>query len=609
MLLSSYISKIHCCPLHPSIAKNLRISNIQKGPKLFESLEHTRLHTNRLSKPTRKFSMGQSNSVAKKHLSSFGSINEDDIKPFLKAYLDSFGDDVKNLLAEEGQGDEFDGTTSDADGSVHHFQYPYLGYIDRVLHDHGFLNIGLKDPSEYLDFDEILPIFSIENVDTTLLGEAHTRKAWDAIRPALALASKFLTAPEARKGFWHRLAFGEETKGEKTADYPSGKPYLAESALERDFSQASKEFDLILQRAAKNISFWFAPDGKAEDELLGCCYGNLSEALNSIDPSLTNKLLHRSDPVDCEYLTALNTSISISSRLLYFLLSPFSPIRSGQSGTWNNANMRFQLYIADLMCHEICHLLWKRRNGIGYDTPREPFIFQQDGICEAGLSWNFYLAGGFLDPLFKWDYVGAFLTTTWRFAASRPRVSAVVDMQWVERWFRKETWAAGVGSEQRRANSLWGKAILACGNPGPKFFVAQRLTYPLGNHDEPEFRDVLYVDQQYMEENFEEEDECNDNGLDVDMSVPLEDWYAAVREEEIKQALEAGYPSTSIVDSWGSYQHLKPSSYDAIADASEERPSSDSGEATSESVVNPQVQAARDAMEQALQRMKSSEEQ
>ncbi|KAL1601524.1 hypothetical protein SLS60_006439 [Paraconiothyrium brasiliense] len=349
-----------------------------------------------------------------------------------------------------------------------------LNLIDQYLEDNGFFDIKLGQPEDYLDLNDIHPIFRFDNFDTTLLGKYRARKAWKAMRPALALATKFLTSPDAKRDFWHLLFFGELKTDEAT-----GKRYLVHSTKEYDTSSTSGYFENCLLEMSECINFFWTPlnarhNGKRYN---GIFYPDLGSALGMVDRSVLDVIAERDNDATQDYLHSWHGHIGLSSVYLYHLLSLKSPARPGN---WNSANMRLQLSLATLICHELSHAIWSKR---GIEGP-EPYVFLTDQKPELGFNFEVFLAGVVVELSLVCSVIGRMESLRWDNTFAMPGIRAVVDMKWVESWFRKDTWTGRV---------TFSTAPSTTGNRRPRLCIADR--WFKNNILAPAvFQPVLYID-------------------------------------------------------------------------------------------------------------------
>ncbi|KAL5379281.1 hypothetical protein DPSP01_008554 [Paraphaeosphaeria sporulosa] len=457
-----------------------------------------------------------------------GNLRDADLKRMEDAYINAFNLEDRNealhyLNQEQNQPSK---------------AVPNYPPVDSMLEDNDFFWTQLAAPSEHLatDQDSLHPIFHFRNFDTSLLGEAKSRQAWQEMGPALSLTSQWLSAPEARKNFWHRLLFGIPTTDPKT-----GKLYLAPSPLESDSSAASETFGIDLCCLAGNVRFYWIPSatpcGK-NSVSQGVCVWDLKSVLNRSDPAFSKDLWARSNNTARKYLEAYSPRIGLSTIFLYHLLRP--ALRSVD----RCADMRYQLAIAKTLCHELCHALYRSR-GIGLE--REPHVFLQDEVPEVGLSWDFFLSGARFELKSGKDYIGRLDARTWQYMLSYPCIGVPVPMEWVELWFRKSTWTAG--REDFRTRHLWGMCPQAVGVPGPVLFVAHRYAPSKVSGEPGLFKEVLYVNRE-VEAPFQARGK-------VDGPPPgaaLQDWYAKVSTREIEKAKAEGFDVKGLSGAWGGYE-------------------------------------------------------
>ncbi|KAF2451201.1 hypothetical protein P171DRAFT_492444 [Karstenula rhodostoma CBS 690.94] len=455
-----------------------------------------------------------------------GNLTDDDLKLIEDAYLDAFNLNNDEVLHHLNQEPDQPSTA-----------VPVYSAVEEMLNNNGYFSMKLAPPSEYLQATEaaLHPILHFNNFDTKLLGEDRARKAWEEMRPALSLVSAWLSAPEARRRFWHRLMFGVPTTDE------TGNYYLARSPLEDDFTGASETFSAELDNLAHNLRFYWIPSntpcGRSSTSQ-GICFFNLKSIPDRFNKPLHDALRTRSNPAARKYLSAYAPRIGLSTIFLYHLLRP--ALRRDD----RCADMRYQLAIAKTLCHELCHALYKSRL---LPNTTEPHVFLRDQVPEVGLSFDFFLGGSRFDLRSGKSFIGRLDARTWQFMLSYPRIGAPVPMEWVGLWFRKDTWEAG--REGFREETLWGKAPEAVGVPGPDVFIAHR--YAPGNvAGEPGlFKEVLYVERKVVAP-VQARGKVDGPGE----GVALEEWYAEVSRQEVERARAEGFDEEELVGPWGGYE-------------------------------------------------------
>lgn len=485
--------------------------------------------------------MGQSHPTLRNSLPSDSNISENNLQLLKAIYENQFaGDLIEDILDRLDNQEKGEGVPPEPNEST-------IGpsSIEILLSEEGYHEIELKQAEDYISLETIHPLLAISQVDTLFLGNTLTKKAWDGLSPALALATKFLTAPEARKNFWHRLAFGNPVEDPET-----GKTYLQPAALEQDFGAASAAFDNILEDFTQCLSFGFISQNNSAS-WAGVTHPDLFVGIGALHPDLAHNLYNKASPSGKEFLEAFRPRISLTSKYLCHLLSPESPIHKGNY-PWTSANLRLQFTIAELVCHELCHAIWYSRTPAGVAYSSEPYVFLSDGIPEAGLSFDFFLAGGLLDAGITEDKIGAMISTSWEFPFNRPGIGAMVDMQWIERWFLRETWAR---DPRYRETELWGSAPSTAGKKLPKYFMADRLLQSGEYLESPSYVDVLYKDRVAVATCVDAEDPASFSGPEE--GVSLEEWYTKVRDTELASAREKGYDESLLISSWGPYEFLK----------------------------------------------------
>lgn len=458
-----------------------------------------------------------------------GNLTDADFRRVEDGYLRMFNrehrDEALNWLDQE----------QDSDTVVH----PNFPPVDKALAANEFFSTPLGPASEYLsaDTDPLHPIFEFKNFDTLLLGEERSRKAWQEMRPALALISKWLSAPEARKGYWHRLLFGNVVK-----DAATGRRSLYPSPVEADFPAASTALDKILLDFAAKICFNWIPSvmPNGAPGTIGATVNDLNGSTRFVNSALSRAFLTNGDAEARKYLTTYAPRIGLSTSFLYHLLCPI--IRRQDRCT----DLRFQMGLAKTLCHEICHALYASRGG---EFCPEPRVLLEDEIAEVGVSWDFFLSGArFHIKSGKW-YIGRLDARTRAYLQSHPGISVPVPMDWVEKWFRKETWTPG--REGYRRASLWGRVQGAEGVPGPEVWMCHRYQ-PSGIQGKPgTWREVLHRNRRVVAP----KEEGWNPGAPVDW-VPLEKYFDTVVKMDKEKAEAEGFDPSRYSSAFGRYKHL-----------------------------------------------------
>lgn len=419
---------------------------------------------------------------------------------------------------------------------------PIYPFTDHILSENGAFTMEPELPSEYIETNEsnIHPIFHSKNFDTTLLGAEKAQKAYLAMGPALALASKWLTAPEARRGFWHRIYFG------KHAPHPTqkGSSYLSASPLEEDFPRANALFEKHLLALSQNLKFVWAPEklSASTSTINGVTLPTPWSAITSIpifkNPSTLSFLT--SDP---DLLSKLQTTfapcIALSTKYLFHLLS-------SKSCADPSSLSRLHFALATLLCHELTHLIYASR--APFRGP-EPYFSPSHEMPELGISWEFFLLGGRSEFDVSVSHIGYLATRSWRFACSFPALCTVVPMWWVKDWFLKTIWEDGF--EEFRVSELWGKGRRAGEQMGWRF--ATRW-----DQRRREWCDLVFFRREgtWVEGKEEKIGEVEVEGVYRPQLVERwEEWFEEVRGDDARSAVEAGR-GEEVTGAWGDYGEL-----------------------------------------------------
>ncbi|KAJ4301750.1 hypothetical protein N0V90_003843 [Kalmusia sp. IMI 367209] len=368
-------------------------------------------------------------------------------------------------------------------------------------------------PSELLD-KQIHTIFQYENFDKTIFIEnSLAKKTWEAMTPALTLATKFLTTPELQ-GFWYHLMYGIPTTDEVT-----GKSYLKSSPLEADLVTAHADFDKLLMRLADQITFFWRPTkigGHVEGgaEVFGTWSSSLWAVLQMFDNARGQEIQMRSTPAPTVQQACFSGYMGLSSRFLYHLLSRRSVTRASTL-----TNMRLQFKLACTICHELAHAVYQFR-GL---SPPECHVFQTDCANEIGLSWEFWAFGG-IRPFceISTESITPMRVKTWEFSYSSPSIWTEVHMHWIVAFFRKDTWD--------RLGEVIQNDLLRIPRPvgQPPVFYAHRYLSSAGFG---EFRAVRY------EHGKPQDTSLQAKADEVPPDLPVEEWFRRMRDLDVRRAV------------------------------------------------------------------------
>ncbi|KAF1965236.1 hypothetical protein BU23DRAFT_628781 [Bimuria novae-zelandiae CBS 107.79] len=398
---------------------------------------------------------------------------------------------------------------------------------DEILRSYGAFDMKLDPSSEYIDFTNIHPLFRVENCALGL-NEEVTRKGWEAMAPARALATKFITTPEL-SAFWYRLAFG-------TPAVHSGKRYLARSPLEDQPKLARVSFESLLLDLSTKLHFWWAPTCLGGIQTLGCFTTSIFGVVGALNPSEGRAIAARSGHQynQGEYFDGY---ISLSVKYLYHLLSQASSVR-----TDGCAMLRIQSSIAHSLCHEICHAIYSYR---GLEMP-EAYVFLSDEMAEAGFSFPFNVFGAEVGPVSNAQLsneIGCFYGSDWRSMFGFPQLRTIVNMRWVEAWFRKDTWER---IDEVMKNDLL-KLPSATGFSGPALWVVHRFTEsPFGKG----FYSIHYRDRKAV---FPEWAIGKVDGPPE--GVTVDQWFTEISRRDKEAALAVGISEDIFIDPKGLYKN------------------------------------------------------
>ncbi|KAF2786370.1 hypothetical protein K505DRAFT_343863 [Melanomma pulvis-pyrius CBS 109.77] len=270
--------------------------------------------------------------------------------------------------------------------------------------------------SSYISLHDtaIHPIFSSLLWDRTGVQE-FIDPSHDAMRPAIALATKWITS-DLFLGWWIRVLYGTfET------DKESGKLYLAASPKEHDFPQAKADLEKAFAQLAENLRYYWKP----EDENTAATSRNPWMALWGLDNQ-------RWDAEADAHINEFAPCINLPTIFLYHLLSP-----RGARQASTCSNLRLQFHIAKTLVHELAHAF----HMFVHRDKCEPYIFLEDWIPEAGFSWEQFVFGCDVTAFpFKLEGIGAVCAMEFEHMHAFPGICVPLAMRWVEKWFLNETW-------------------------------------------------------------------------------------------------------------------------------------------------------------------------
>lgn len=364
-----------------------------------------------------------------------------------------------------------------------------------------------------LNEEDIHPIFSNLNLERCLLESELSipavRRTTLSMRPALALATKFLTAPELQS-WWYHLIYGVPA-----TDRSTRKSYLRASPLEEDIPTARTEFAAVLEALSRRIQFCWTTgalrDGTGFDGIHSS-FGFWDMLGNFIDTSKMDLRTAR------KRADGYNGFIGISTRFLYHLLSPTSPARSDLQ-----ADTRLQVQLAVTLTHELAHAVYAFRNQpfANYQYPSgELHIFDTDVVNEAGASWENHIWDGvILNCSVDRDGISDMVARTWGMEVlPSPWALTYVPDAWLRDLFRDTTWG-DVSGHMAKLERPMGR---------PNKFVAERWVRGRG------FESVWYVGGRATGEFA---DEFKGEGK---IRGGVERWFEGRREEDMAVAVGMG---------------------------------------------------------------------
>lgn len=273
-------------------------------------------------------------------------------------------------------------------------------YFERTaLQAAGALDLASATPSTLTN--PIHPIFRATNFPSTpKAGKQQdgrtgtTPSVYNTMRPALRLASHFLTHPVASL-WWYKLILGEiiGVVGEDR-----------EVLVDRigKFGEASR----MLIEHAEHVAFCWRPDSRAHA---------------STWPIATN----RSNSLVC-----LNERVRDFVEGEYHSSSP-------------SHQLRFQFHLALNLCHELAHSVMIRRQ-----LRREPYFNNGDPENELGAAWEYFAFGGKIQPVnYSPSAADGLIWYPWQTGQANQEADMrnegrhrAVSMRWVASMFEMDAW-------------------------------------------------------------------------------------------------------------------------------------------------------------------------
>jgi hypothetical protein len=444
---------------------------------------------------------------------------------------DKFMIALEKQLTERGQG-----VTNLNVRNVNKNRLPF----DSWLLEHGFLECNLDVHSEYLcEGDEIHDVFARKNFDNTL---AYADEAYEAIKPALRLATKLIQCPELTS-WWIHIRLGKLRK-----DGPTGRWYLEETLEENDPMIAQHVLAETWQRLSNTTTiYWFPQDEQMYEKtvVFGINSPCILRALCLFDP-VAGKHCHHPE------LCPLVQHIGLNTCYLYALLSP-----EARKGRTPCEEMRLQFLITKVLVHEIAHGTAR----LNREYRGEPFAFLNDLMPEMCVSWELYVFGAKINVTSNEEWlttgrIGPLFSQFPPTGMSYPALIAPVSMVWIQEWFRKDTW------EVFRTVKDYGllDLPLACGQPAP--FLASRY---LGKN---RGWDLMIYEKSEHSENYVVGLEGvswsgNYVGLEgvswPEPNIPVGIWFQKTAILDCQQAISDGMNTPKdFYGPWGSNEHRLP---------------------------------------------------
>jgi hypothetical protein len=241
---------------------------------------------------------------------------------------------------------------------------------------------------------------------------------YEAVRPALRLASRWLDNDSSLMDWWVHLYYGERTIHE------NGSVYLAEHPAEKQ-PNARHYVRGLIRNLAGTIPFTFLHDQDL-DGAEGNCSGNAETFAKFVDPDVEYTL---SEGPHSSALSDMDPVLTIALSHYHFLIDARE--------THSHEFYVRQFDFASTLVHELSHACFLKWNPFQLD---EPLINLSDTFPEAGKSWEAFVFGAALmasssgEDLMHCKDMDHFL--------SEFGLYAFVPTSWLRQWWLKDTWSA-----------------------------------------------------------------------------------------------------------------------------------------------------------------------
>lgn len=337
------------------------------------------------------------------------------------------------------------------------------------------------------------------------LADERMQQAWENMRPALTLATRFLTDPQFR-GFWYHLMYGTPVTDAKTK-----KEYLQHSDQEDDLETARTDFAALLEHLADRITYYWRPENKRLPAV-GVACATFWRAFGAfIDTSPFDRFRKPNG--------AHNSFIGLSSMFLYNLISE-------NAVTYRdiNSDIRLQWNLAVTLTHELAHTIYIWRHLPVVKWPNggtEILASDTDSWNEIGWSCENYIWNGVVVICsFEYNAISEPWATTWENLSLNFCMCTPVTDSWLKSLFMQNSW--------KDVNRVLNQLSRPVGRPHR--FVAQRWIDHEQDYERVQYVDGFAIDPKY---HFLNEREGPVTG-DVDT------WFKHVRELDMGKAVETG---------------------------------------------------------------------
>jgi hypothetical protein len=270
-------------------------------------------------------------------------------------------------------------------------------------------------PSDGMIDNEIHPIFHRSNWRWPGC-DSKMDAFYEAARPALRLASRWIDTDSSLMDWWVHVSHGERTIHE------NGSVYLAEHPAEKQ-PNARHFVRGLIKNLAGTIPFTLQHD-QDMNGASGRCFGNLQTFATSVAPDVGYTL--KGGPQ--------SSALSEIDPVIVIAYSHYHSLIHSREMSKHD----FYVHQFDLACtlvHELSHAIHFKWNPFSYD---EPFINLSDTFPEAGKSWEVFVFGAQLTA--SVDGEGMMHCQEMDHYLKGFGLNTVVPTSWLRQWWLKGTW-------------------------------------------------------------------------------------------------------------------------------------------------------------------------